>query len=344
MIKKSFPQSWSALSWIQLCRMWYIKMRYSVSADIARVAAWLYFIGMKPVRQGNAVDIYTGESVYSLRNAAGQVFTISSRAASQMAKAVLPWFDYPYGDIGEQEVKDKEGNVEKPARIGVDGYVSDMRDALILPEETVTMGRHHFALPQVACNNLTWQQYRVLQSIASQLFVDGVSDTDALQAQAKFLAHSLVPRSFALLDTMGGSIRLRPHYEYRYNADQAELLECFWKNRLKKDIVSLTSTTVKSDVTVNAVVLFHICFQVYQTALSYYSEAYPLLFSDSGKHETMQDALQGEVGTINTVMKYAGYAEQQQVYDSNLPFVLDILNTMAREAQQIEEMNSKVKR
>jgi hypothetical protein len=35
-------------------------------------------------------------------------------------------------------------------------------------------------------------------------------------------------------------------------------------------------------------------------------------------------------------MKYAGYAEQQQVYDSNLPFVLDILNTMTKEAKQVE--------
>ena len=42
-------------------------------------------------------------------------------------------------------------------------------------------------------------------------------------------------------------------------------------------------------------------------------------------------------------MKYAGYAEQQQVYDSNLPFVLDILNTMTKEAQEIKRMNSKIK-
>jgi hypothetical protein len=42
-------------------------------------------------------------------------------------------------------------------------------------------------------------------------------------------------------------------------------------------------------------------------------------------------------------MKYAGYAEQQQVYDSNLPFVLDILNTMTKEAKDIEEMNAKYK-
>ena len=54
--------------------------------------------------------------------------------------------------------------------------------------------------------------------------------------------------------------------------------------------------------------------------------------------------MQGEVGTINTIMKYAGYAEQQQVYDSNLPFVLDILNTMTKEAKEIEKMNAKIKK
>ena len=57
----------------------------------------------------------------------------------------------------------------------------------------------------------------------------------------------------------------------------------------------------------------------------------------------MHDALQGEVGTVNTIMKYAGYAEQQQVYDSNLPFIFDILNTMTKEAKEIEEMNAKYK-
>ena len=42
--------------------------------------------------------------------------------------------------------------------------------------------------------------------------------------------------------------------------------------------------------------------------------------------------------SLNTIMKYAGYAEQQQVYDSNLPFVLDILNTMTKEAKELENI------
>ncbi len=148
-------------------------------------------------------------------------------------------------------------------------------------------------------------------------------------SQAQFLSHSLVPRSLALLDTSGRTVKIHPHYVYEYDADQAEGQVKYWQKRMAKE---------------DTMILFHICFQVYQTAITYYAKSYPALFDDSGRKDTLRDALTGEVGTINTVMKYAGYAEQQQVYDSNLPFVLDILNTMTREAREIQEMNSKIKK
>ncbi len=91
-------------------------------------------------------------------------------------------------------------------------------------------------------------------------------------------------------------------------------------------------------------VLFYICFQVYQTALEYYSISYPLLFGGNGKHDQLKDALTGEVNTINAVMMEANYTNQQEVYDSNVTFILDILNTMAKKAKEIERMNAKIKK
>ena len=52
----------------------------------------------------------------------------------------------------------------------------------------------------------------------------------------------------------------------------------------------------------------------------------------------------GEVDTINAVMKYQGYTDPQQVYDANLPIVFGTLNTMTKEAKEIEKMNQKLKR
>jgi hypothetical protein len=321
------PQSWSELSWQQLHDCWQVKQRYGGNADVARVAAMLVLLGCEVCLGATVFSPRTGETLYRLKDKDGIFWIVTAREAAQMAKATLPWFDYPYGDPGEPAVKDDKDRIVKEAREAVRGYVSPMRDALILPKDTLKVGRKVFALPQVACNNLTWQQYRSLQAIAPQLFSEGVDDSQAAGLQAQFLAHCLVPRSLDLLDTTGGTIRFRPHYEFCYNTSQAEGLVPWWRKRMAREQG-----------------LFHICFQSYQTALTYYAATYPLLFSGEEKKDAMRDALSGEVGTINTIMKYAGYAEQQQVYDSNLPFVLDILNTMTKEAKEIERMNAKIKK
>ena len=375
------PQSWSELTWRQLCECWQAKLHYGGKPDVARVVAWLSLSGFSVCR-GSATTISktTGETCYTLQDQDGTRWTVTAREAAQLAQQFLPWFDYPYGDPGEKEVTDEQGKIIKPRREPVSGYVSAWRDAMVLPEERLTIQQgkvmidaeqkswrnifrwsRHFKLPEVACNNLTWQQYRALQTISPQLFDENTSEDMVLDLQAQFLAHCLTPRSFALLDTAGGSIRLRPHYEYRYNAEQADELTKFWKRKMKNEERKMKNEELRmknkeshfsllashaSRSTLHAPLrsLFHICFQCYQTALTYYSLAYPLLFSGDNHQNTMRDALQGEVGTINTVMKYAGYAEQQQVYDSNLPFVLDILNTMAKEAKEIEKMNAKMKK
>ena len=282
-----------------------------------------------------------------------------------MARQALPWFDWPYGDPGEKEERDDKGEIVKPRREAVPGYVSDMRDAMILPEtEIVILGDRmipgsqwehmseperkqilhsslltlHFSLPQMACNNITWQQYRSLQAIAPQLFTEGITDEQAVDLQAQFLAHCLVPAR----PSEPTADQFRPRHIYRYDAERAEQTVPFWREQLAKEAKENNSSlfTLHSSLSI----LFHLCFQCYQTALLYYEKSYPLLFTGSSKQDTLRDALQGEVGTVNTVMKYAGYAEQQQVYDSNLPFVLDILNTMAREAKEIEKMNAKIKK
>lgn len=323
---KSLPTSWSSLSWEQLQSCWRVKQRYGGNPDVARAAALLALLGLDHRVRREGTSPVTGESLYVLCGRGGSV-TVTPREVAAVAEKTIRWFDFPYGDPGEDAVKNDKGHVVKESREPVRGYVSPMRDALIMPEESVKVGRHRFALPQAACNNLTWQQYRYLQAVAPQLWQQGLSDEDVATLQAQFLAHILTPRSLALLDTTGGSIRLRPHWEYRYDAEQAEGFAKAFARRMDK-----LST------------LFHICLQAYQTALAYYAASFPLLFQDNGKGDPLKDALTGEVGTINTIMKYAGYAEQQQVYDSALPYVLDILNTMTKEAKEIERMNARVRR
>lgn len=340
----SLPSSWHSLTWQQLYSVWQIKMRYGGNSNVARVAVLLSLIHTQRVTPLELCSKQTGEKTYILKCSNGKTYMVTPRELAMMAKKSLAWVDFPYGDVGEKEQKDANGKVITQRREPHPGYVSPVRDAMVLPEEFITVSEHsinisskkwtkcHFCLPQLAMSNISWQQYRALQAVVAQLFTENISQNQTIILQAQFLAHMLAPRSLALIDTNGGSIRIRPHFEYMYNAEHAEKLVHFWKKLLSQPKGQHAHT------------LFHILFQCYQTTVSYYSQAYPLLFAADSKNNEMRDALQGEVSTVNTIMKYAGYSEQKQVYDSNVPFVLDILNSMAREAKEIEKMNAKIKR
>lgn len=333
---KKLPQSWSELTWQQLVAVWECKMRYGGSADAARVAVLLSLLGLTVGKGETGSDGTTGEAVYTLTTTDGtDHYTATPRELAHIARKNLIWVDYPYGDPGEPSEKDEKGKVVKEAREPVIGYVNpNFQDAMLLPQEDVVVDGIHFALPQLACNNLTWQQYRSLQGIVPQIFQESISDEQTRQLQTEFLGHCLVPEQ-----PQESADKFRPKRVFRYNEERAEQTVSFWAARLADD--SRNAHTYRN---VETTVLYHICFQCYQTAVIYYARAYPLLFSGDDKQDPLRDALTGEVGTINTVMKYAGYSEQQLVYDSNLPFVLDILNTMTKEAKEIEKMNSKIKR
>lgn len=327
----ALPKCWSDLSWQQLCQCWEVKMRYGGNPDVARVAACLALLGVKSegVKSEKSISPLTGEATYTLQGKDHRLFTVTARELAHLAKRALPWFDYPYGDPGEKEERDEQGKVTKEGREAVSGYVNadyDKRDALSLSVEHVTVRWRRFALPQVACVNYTWQQYRTLQAIAPALFREGVGETEALDMRAQFVASSLVPRSVALFDTNAGTIRFRPHWTYVFDPAQADSLAVWWRKRRELSV------------------LFHICFQAYHTAILSYESIYPLLFSGGGKSDPLRTAISGESGTLNAVMKYQGYSDPQQVYDANLPIILDTLNTMAKEAKEIEKMNSKIKK
>ena len=371
------PASWSALTWQQLCDVWTAKMLYGGNPDVAACAALLALAFGDGVKvNGSSFDGQTGESTYTIEATGGRRFTTTPRQLAHMAKQSLPWLQFPYGDPGKEAVKDEKGKVIEESVPPHRGYVNpNWRDAMALPETEVvvgggriipvssfkffdersgraerqvssndgtarpetlnlepeTSGFIHFALPEVACNNLTWHQYRSLQALAPMLFQEGQSDDDTLRLQAQFLAAMLVP------EEMGGATadRFRKTHRFRYDADRAEQSQQFWTDML------LSSDRQSAQ---SAAVLFHICFQVWQTAMHYYSEVFPLLFHGDGKQDPLRDALTGEVGPINSVMKYQGYSDPQQVYDANLPIILDTLNTMTKEAKEIEKMNSKIKR
>ena len=142
---------------------------------------------------GSSFDGQTGESTYTIEAADGRRFTTTPRQLAHLAKQALPWLQYPSGDPGKEAVKDDKGKVVEESVPPHRGYVSGMRDAMILPVESIDIEGRRYALPQAAMNNLTWEQYRSLQPLPPQRFQDGVTEADALRMQAEFLSYCLVP-------------------------------------------------------------------------------------------------------------------------------------------------------
>ena len=321
----ALPRCWSDLTWQQLCQVWRAKLRYGGNPAVARVAALIALCGLSACEGHHGDDTATGERRYALRGADGRLWAATPRQLAHLASEALPWLDYPYGDPGEDAVKDDRGKVVKERREPVMGYVNPgWRDAMSLPEETVEVDGVVFSLPQLAINNLTWEQYRSVQPLVPMLFREGVTEGEAAQLQAQFVAHCLVPEQ---VQTEPSQDRFRPEHTFKYDNERAEQSVGFWKRQIEQGSV-----------------MYHICFQVYQTAVQYYSVVYPLLFNGGGGGDPLRDALTGEVNTLNAVMRYAKYTDQQKVYESNVPFVLDILNAMAKEAKEIEKINSRIKK
>jgi hypothetical protein len=321
-------------------------MRYGGNVDVARAAGLLAVItadqGGYTVSRGDA-DPRTGEQQYVLSTplpqqggTGGWVFT--ARELAHLAREAMPWFDWPYGDQGDKEERDEQGKVIRERREGHPGYVhpnqQDWRDAMVLTEETVEVAGVTFALPQGACSNITWHQYRSLQAIAPQLWQDGLTDDEARSLRAQFLAYILVPA----LPTEETGDRFHKRPTFRYDAERAEASVQFWENQLRGEGHQPSAISHQPSL------LFHICFQVWQTAVAnFYPSVFPLLFG-GGKSDPLHTALTGETDTINAVMKYQGYSSPEQVYNTELPIILGTLNTMSKEAKEIEKMNAKIKR
>lgn len=207
-----------------------------------------------------------------------------------------------------------------------------------LPEDKVRIGKHTFQLPQPMLANLTYQQYLGAQSAISDMeYYRTILDETAKgkrempehevlkfaegykRCRCEFLANMLTPRRFIFFDNKGGRFSVQMRYSFVYDADR-----------------------VQDNVAVMALApdwLFSLCYMFYCGCAEEFSKKFRFLFSSSGGGTS--DPLMAELDCINNVMKYQGYSEQQEVYDSNAVFVLSVLNRMAEEAKEIEKMKIK---
>ena len=92
--------------------------------------------------------------------------------------------------------------------------------------------------------------------------------------------------------------------------------------------------------------MFPVMLQYFQSVQSYYSKIYPDLFTDKSTSNSKRKGSQVlimEVDSMNQIMKYAGFSNYQDIYNSHAVFILGVLNDMNKYAKSIEEMNARHK-
>ena len=210
---------------------------------------------------------------------------------------------------------------------------------LKLPFEYVIFRGRKYRAPEPLMINLTYEQYGNAQKylvnywelsrMVDSLRKNGATteairhvEHEALNARAGFLAHMYTPASLRILDQRHRGTRFAPRWVYNYDSDESE-------RHLKK---FRTAPRWMFDVT----------YQLFQSCQQNYKKDFKFLFKEYEDGEG-KSALVMEIETINAVQKYAGYGNQQEVYDTNAVFIFGFLNNMAHEAQEIEKMNNRMK-
>lgn len=218
-------------------------------------------------------------------------------------------------------------------------FLDEPFQLLKLPFEYIRRKGRKYKAPDPLMTNLTYEQYgnaqRYLVSywelsrMIDSLRKNGATgeairqaEMQALESRAGFLAHMYVPASLRLLDQRHQGTRFSPRWVYNYDSDEAE-------RQIKR---FRTAPRWMFDVT----------YQLFQSSQQSYKKDFKFLFKEYEDGEG-KSALVMEIDTINAVQKYAGYSNQQEVYDTNSVFIFGILNNMAHEAKEIEDMNAKMK-
>ena len=228
-------------------------------------------------------------------------------------------------------------------------FLDDPLKLTALPEEYIIIGGTRYKLPEPLLGNLSYEQFNNCQhamvdfwhiidrqSRAHKSSSAGTSASPSASALpslfcegldapvSRFIAHILTPPSVRYYDTERGKGR-GMEIEYNYDSRRAD--------RIAETILPLVSPA-----------LFPVLYQLFQSSLSSFSALFPYVFTENSKKGADVNPLVSELGTLNAVMKYQGYTAQQEVYDTNALIIFKVIDTMTKEAKDMEKATKKAKR
>lgn len=345
----SIPDSWNALTWKQLCDVWHIllDMPQNASDEMKALSLYQYFTGAQIAKVDESATPDGSKDAYLL--------TIGGKSGLVRVGELHAYL------LGVH-INDSQITYDV---VGVMEWLPHPNTLTQLPIEHINIGHRKYRVPAPMITSLTYQQYGNMQKILHaywdvakdirQLYEqsDGimelmqggllhssmvedkkheyenilkriVTQSEVLnKLQCQFLAHALVNRSFRISSMKSGGTNLFFGWSYDYSVELAE-----------KNIDNMRKAPIE---------VFYILQQYLQSCLEWYRQQMPDLFSESSKVD-IRNPLMSEIDTVNAIMKWKGaYGTQQEVYDTNAIFIFGDLKDMAKEAREIEKVNSRIK-
>lgn len=313
--------TWDSLSWDDL--VWWHTLPPTTDEDALtqrKFALWLRLTGLRQTNAGEDVINEQFEPLYQFayKKRKGEIIYATAHEVSDVVQYYMRFTDFPVGG------KDKAAK-----RI--------FTGLLEMPRDTLRIFRRTFRLPSPMLANLTYQQYANAQKLTAEVATlmeraPKVKEEEEarrlarelMRARARVVAHLLqTPKLQFVSGGDGEGLRLDIRRTWTYQPTEAERLTPYIERHAP-------------------LWLFNIMQQHMQSCLAVYRQQFPELFSGGGEGSTRMPFI-SEADSVNAVMKWQGYHNQQTVYDSNAVFIFSILNSMTREAKAIEESNRKMK-
>ena len=216
-----------------------------------------------------------------------------------------------------------------------------------LPAETITILGKEYQLPQPLLANITYEQFNTCSHALDSCFRALAAATTVPEASPSgitFLSHILTP----LVSTPDAPAR-----RYEYLPELSEALAAQWQSQLEQEARlshrhlwrfrrrSSPLTPHPSSLTSQLSALFPLLVLHFQSCLTRFKSMFPYVFTEGKGHTGAESPIVSELGTVNAIMKYQGYPSQQSVYQTNALLVFKVLDSMTREAKEMEKLKHK---
>ena len=330
------PSSWGEMSWDAVVTAFTDRDRPSFEHRLEvfqKVMGWA-FVGESYIDLPNNDRDACNMDDFQLKELLEMQLRELEKAVWEQPNIMVVFRDKETGTLGELSLELLYGCLKKYMQ-----FLDSPSGFTTIPKEHIQIGRHKYLLPETLMTNLTYQQYSAVQNALSNLWdlqeylvnlyenkgqeseINEVLGNIA-ECKADFMANILTPQRFVFFEESQGKIKWVFRHRYIYNADDVEK---------EKKVMKLAPDY-----------LFDILLFYYHGCLEVLSKKFTHLFSSKGG-KGGSDLLVAELDSINNIMKYQGYKDQQDVYDSNALFILSILNRMTEEAKEIQKIKTKKK-